>query len=334
MNIKSIIRSIPGLPFAYHMSMGILSYFKPDIHVKRAGATATGDSLSARYCYSVFMRHLVLLYENGLESIPKSVAELGPGNSFGVGLCCLIAGSEKYYALDMVNSVHIDENLRLFDELVSLFRSKAVIPDEHEFPLIEPLISHYEFPSHIFSDQDLSRLLDENRIQEIRNTLAAFPEKSPSSRFEIHYIVPWLNYQEALPAFDLVFSQAVLEHVDDMQQVCTILYECLQPNGYMSHTIDFKSHGTAKAWNGHWAFSEKTWHILRGKRSYLINRMPLSAYTDLFQNGNFDILYTKKADASRASLCSIPRAKLKQPFQNLSNEDFNTPGCYILAQKL
>ena len=53
-------------------------------------AFGLGGAVSARYCYSVWLRHVVLLAQNGLWKYPKSVAELGPGDSLGVGFCALL----------------------------------------------------------------------------------------------------------------------------------------------------------------------------------------------------------------------------------------------------
>jgi len=57
---------------------------------------------NARYCYSVWLRHLSILNENGLNTNPSVVAELGPGDSMGVGLMTLLTGTKKYYAFDVV----------------------------------------------------------------------------------------------------------------------------------------------------------------------------------------------------------------------------------------
>mgnify|MGYP006309256093 CR=1 FL=1 len=54
-------------------------------------------SINARYCYSVWLRHLVLANQNTQFNIPKIVAEIGPGASLGVGLAALISGVEKLY---------------------------------------------------------------------------------------------------------------------------------------------------------------------------------------------------------------------------------------------
>ena len=68
---------------------------------KKSGATV-GTS-SARYCYSVWLRHLVIAYKNGFVEHPKVVAELGPGDSLGIGLSALISGADAYYGWTLLN---------------------------------------------------------------------------------------------------------------------------------------------------------------------------------------------------------------------------------------
>ena len=59
-------------------------------------------TVSARYCYTVWLRHLSIVQGTGLSTTPKVVAELGPGHSIGIGLAALISGAEQYYGLDAV----------------------------------------------------------------------------------------------------------------------------------------------------------------------------------------------------------------------------------------
>ncbi|MBM4372890.1 MAG: hypothetical protein FJ098_14650, partial [Deltaproteobacteria bacterium] len=57
----------------------------------------TGGTGSARYCYSVWLRHLVLAKDRGLlDQVPATVAELGPGDSIGIGLAALLSGATAY----------------------------------------------------------------------------------------------------------------------------------------------------------------------------------------------------------------------------------------------
>ena len=54
---------------------------------------ATGGTVSARYCYGVWLRHMKMAREAGLDTNPRVVAELGPGDSLGIGLAALLAGA-------------------------------------------------------------------------------------------------------------------------------------------------------------------------------------------------------------------------------------------------
>src|SRR5205823_13172626 len=100
--------------------------------MKNFVAQRTGGTDSARYCYAVWLRHLLMAYENGLSVQPKIVAEIGPGDSLGIGLSALISGTEKYYAFDIFKYANYERNVRIFDELVELFEKKEDIPNEIE----------------------------------------------------------------------------------------------------------------------------------------------------------------------------------------------------------
>ncbi len=58
------------------IAKGIISYI-PGLYNPALKGT-TGGTNSARYCYSVWLRHLVHAYKNGFSTQPTVVAELGP----------------------------------------------------------------------------------------------------------------------------------------------------------------------------------------------------------------------------------------------------------------
>ena len=145
-----------------------LATYVPGYHYMRP----TGGTGSARYCYAVWLRHLILANKFRPETgVPGTVAELGPGDSIGIGLAALLAGVEKYDALDIVRYSDPASNLGVFDELVSMFQKREAIPNESEFPLMNPKLDNYEFPSYLISEESLDKALEPNRIADIRSSI-------------------------------------------------------------------------------------------------------------------------------------------------------------------
>lgn len=287
----------------------------------------TGGTNSARYCYSVWLRHLVMAQQHGLATQPQVIAELGPGDSLGIGLAALLSGAESYYALDIVDYANTQANLVIFHELVNLFLRKELIPDEQEFPALRPLLESYEFPREILTDERLAQSLSSNRIQLIAEAISGTGD-SKKRPIGIHYIVPWYDDRVIrAQSVDMIFSQAVLEHVDNLTQTYQSLHRWLKADGFMSHQIDFGCHGLAKKWNGHWAYSDLAWKIVRGKRSYLLNRYPYSVHKRLLEQCGFNIV----AEVKTFDDSGLARAHLSSSFQAISDEDLTTRTVHILA---
>ena len=113
----------------------------------------------------MWLRHLVLAARTAnLTSMPRVVAELGPGDSIGIGLAALLSGAEKYYALDLVRYSNLERNLEIFDALLSMFHSQMPIPDESEFPFIYPKLACYGFPEELLPKRRLLESLAAERI--------------------------------------------------------------------------------------------------------------------------------------------------------------------------
>jgi hypothetical protein len=64
--------------------------------------TGTGGSDSARYCYAAWLRHLASFSDVAPELRPRVAAEMGPGDSLGLGIAALLSGVERYAALDVL----------------------------------------------------------------------------------------------------------------------------------------------------------------------------------------------------------------------------------------
>jgi len=59
----------------------------------------------------------------------------------------------------------------------------------------------------------------------------------------------------------------------------------------MAHQVDFKCHGTASEWNGHWMYSDFLWSLIRGRRVFLLNRSYLSMHVDYINKLGFKRLF-------------------------------------------
>ena len=297
-----------------------LASFLPGLH--RFTNRASGGTDSPRYCYSVWLRHLVRAHQSGLPTDPKCVAELGPGDSLGIGLAAVLCGAGRYIALDVKAHANAERNLKVFDELVRLFADRAPIPDDNEWPLTQPKLSAYEFPTHILTPDRLAACLAESRLQHIRNAILG-----KGAPVKVAYRAPWSDPSIVEPgSVDLLVSQAVLEHVDDLEGTYAAMRAWMKPGASMSHSIDFWSHGLTWAWNGHWTVGDLTWRVVRGTRRYLINRQPLSTHLDLLAKYGFDPVHVEPRRGQIEAGFRVAKR-----FRTLSAEDVSTRGAFIQA---
>lgn len=286
---------------------------------------ATGGTDSARYCYSVWLRHLALA--NGAMpslGVPRTVAELGPGDSVGIGLAALLSGAEKYFAFDVVAYQDLTRNLAVFDELVQMFGRRDPIPNDGDLTGVRPRITQTGFPSALLGEDRLRASLDPARVRGLRESL----QKTGATGAPIVYRAPWTGDATIeAGSVDFIFSQAVLEHVVDLDSVYAAMRRWIAPGGAMSHQIDYRCHGKAKQWNGHWAYGDLAWRTIVGRRPYLLNRQPHSVQMRHLREARFDVLHEVPETDSHG----ISRANLSPRFRGMSDADLVTCGAYVLA---
>ncbi|MBU1611032.1 MAG: class I SAM-dependent methyltransferase [Proteobacteria bacterium] len=298
---------------------GLRSYVPTLSHFRDMG----GSTTSARYCYAVWMRHLVKLSEAGLEKIPATVAELGPGGSLGIIIAALLSGAERGIGLDAVAHADSESNLRVLEEMVELFRCRTSIPGHTEFPQLRPVLLDYAFPAHLLLDETLTQCLAPERITAIRR---AIYQKGNL----LEYVAPWGNAGSIEPqSIDLLLSQAVLEHVDALETVYACMSRWLRPGALMSHVIDYPCHNISSHWNGQWACGPRYWKLVRGKRPFFINRRPHSTHLQLHVfNGFKPLLVEVRVDET-----GLPAHRLAPPYRYMDKTNLTTSGSLIISQK-
>ena len=227
----------------------------------------------------------------------------------------LLTGAQEYVALDAHHYDRADEPAGMVEELATLLADRAPIPDEAEFPEVRPWLASYEFPAERLSLDRVARPLDSQASSELIR--------------RVRYLAPWDRPHVVAPASaDLVMSQAVLEHVRSLDDVYGAMATWLRPGGVGSHQVDFKSHGTATAWNGYWRYSARAWRVANGRRSG-INREPLSAHLAAIRRAGLELVASRVARREDG----ISRGELARDWRWVSDDDLTASSAWLALQK-
>ena len=303
-----------------HLVKGSLTWI-PFLNAWRLRRGTTGGSDSPRYCYSVWLRHLVVLSNYGFSIRGAFVGELGPGDSIGSGLAALLSGAGRYVGLDIVPFSMRSDTEAVYESLVKMYLQRNSIPDQSEFTGIRPTLDSYSFPEEIIEWTGFEQRVDYIR-EEIKNR--------PNRGQFVRYKAPWTSHDDIdSGSLDLVFSQAVLEHVDDLEEAYGAMFNWLRPGGYGSHVIDFTAHHLSPYWNGHWAYSERQWRFVRGQREFLLNRQPLSIHLQHIRQTGFEVLQLTK----NYGAAGLPDRRLAKKYRLLDGEDLRVRGVTMILLK-
>lgn len=262
-----------------------------------------------------------MLSRCGFRIADAEVGELGPGDSIGCGLASLLSGAKRYVGLDVVPFAVKTNREQLFGDLVRLYAAKDPIPDHNEFPYVRPQLQSYDFPTDLIEWQNFS-----TRVEKVRSELQA----GLATGQMVKYLAPWTASEVvATERFDLIFSQAVLEHTEGLESIYQNMFSLLKPGGYASHVIDFGCHHLAPLWNGHWAYSAWEWQLVRGSREFLINRVPLSAHLTYARNAGFEVLLVEREENAKGFSPQV----LAQYCPTINPDDAQTRTALVLLRK-
>jgi hypothetical protein len=259
-----------------------------------------------------------------MRGFPRIVAELGPGDSIGVGMAALLSGAERYVALDAMAHADPAHAGAIFDQLVVLLQRRAPIPDRNAFPEICLDLPDQGFPSNILPDRHMEAALESDRIAYLREVVTG----RRLDRNVIDYRAPWGSVGEGdAGTVDLLLSNAVMEHVADLPAAYRAMSAWLRPGGLASNQIDFRSHSLFRAWDGHWACPDWLWRLFMGRRAYLLNREPFATHRALASAAGLEEVSAIRVEQVAES------SKLATRFREMSDEDRRTSGGYLLLRK-
>ena len=305
---KGLLSWVPGVQAAFY---------------DRRAAHGTG---SASYCYGVWIKHLSILNAHGMLDIPRSVLELGPGESVGTGVAALLSGAERYVAIDAVPHMRPEANVAVFKELLQLFRSRAPRP-RPGFPPIDHYLDQRLFPAAALDEAWLEGALERSRLARIEAAVRAVGSGDPDAM--IRYCTWSAPQPVADGSVDLVFSHVVLNHVEDLEGLYAKCARWLRPGGWMSHQVDFTCLGTAAEWNGHRAYGDLTWKVIRGHRPYFVNREPPTTHQRLLEAAGFEVVQLLRGRKEGG----ITRAQLAPRWRGISDEDLSTQTAFLVCRR-
>ena len=281
---------------------------------------------SAEYCYGVWIKHLTLLWQHGMRSMPASVLELGPGASIGTGVAALLSGAERYIGIDAVAYATANANTQVLAELRALFERRAPRP-KAGFPSFDQYLDARLFPSHILDDRRLGAALAPERLARIEHAVEALATPAPDPAIRYYTWDHALDIAEG--SVDLVFSHVVMNQVDDLDATYRHCARWVKPGGWMSHQIDFTSLDTTPEWNGHRRYGELAWKIIAGRRAYFVNREVLGGHIALMRRHGFEIVEVIRG----ARQGGLGRDQLAPRWRSCSDEDLATQTAFVLARR-
>lgn len=291
----------------------------------RAERGSTGGTVTARYCYSVWLRLLKTLSVPAGAQKLRNIAELGPGDSLGIGLAAVLSGACRLQSLDVVRYASVERNQAILYELARLFRAREPIPDDDEFPQLHPRIDSYRFPDDLLPESLLSETLAPDRVGRIAAAIAG-----SESDVSVDYLVPWNGKMELEGRkLDLVYSQAVLEHVEDLGATHIALARLVEPGGLAVHVIDFRCHGMTPGWDGHLQYSAPLWALVKGRRPYLLNRASPCEQLEFMQQAGFRTLTVNRVIQEP----TLGLSDLAPEFRGWSEEDRCTATMTVVARR-
>ena len=159
------------------------------------------------------------------------------------------------------------------------------------------------------------------------NQIRAALLNQSENHISISYLVPWTKKSDY--KFDLIFSQAVLEHIININATYKAMHKMLKDGSFMSHQIDYSAHETHKKWFGHWGYSELLWKIIMKGRLYPISRLPNSKHKDILERVGFNNVAEHPYVNESAKIREISDGLLNSI--DFKPEDLTTSSCMIIS---
>jgi SAM-dependent methyltransferase len=277
--------------------------FGPILWLKRTLGRERGGNVLGAGREDILLAHVEAIFSSlrrfAGDITGKTVIEIGPGDNLGVAYGFLRAGCSKVTAVEKISTITIDEYAaRVLRRLDARLTGPGPTFDQ---------VARREGATYV---------LDPGRL-EVRR--AAFED---------------LRLDEEV---DVIYSNDVLEHVDDPAAVFRGAYRLLKPGGLFINSIDFGAHNVF-AWNKRerpldfLTCDDWLWSLMFS-RVQATNRVRYSEILDAARAAGYAVRSVDVTHrVSHAYLAEIRRHLLPR-YQALSDDDLSVVECVLVVEK-
>lgn len=228
----------------------------------------------------------------------KTALEYGPGDVPGVALLMLAHGAEKVWCVDRFPLVHLsDKNVDVLRQL-------------------------------------LARLTPE---QAARAEACFARAGDPTSGFrpdKVDYLVRASGMSGLTGAVDLVYSRAVLEHVNDLDASYADMRRALRPGGVAIHLVDLRSHGLHRSHPLDFlCWPSWLWSLMYGYKG-VPNRWRLSHHLAAARAAALQVDTLAPTTRLDAASVQVVRPCLGGPFRALDDDDLAVQGFWLIGRRV
>lgn len=265
---------------------------------ERDGETVVGVAAYFARCFREYFD--VLGVEPGAEGDflqGKTLLEYGPGDIPGVALLMIAHGADKVFCVDRFPLLSLSEK-----------NSEVVRALVQELPAQQRIRAE----AAVRGGEGRALALDPDRIE---------------------YLVRPSGLSGLRARVDIVFSRAVLEHVDDVAATFADMETALRVGGLAVHLVDLKSHGLHRrnpldflTW------PQWLWDLMYSHKGVPI-RWRVSRYRDVLGRGKLAIRKLAATTLFDAGDVAEVRAHLPVQFRGLSDADLAWAGFWLVCQK-
>jgi len=254
---------------------------------------------SVNYCLNVvknWEQALISYSKNSNPFTGKHIIELGPGPDLGTGIIILALGAKSYTAVDKFKLIH-KTPIEFYKLLLSRLKHFS------DYPSAEKAVDNFQKGN---CDEKFCYVWD--------------------TCFQLNKL--------PLKKFDILVSQAVLEHLVNVREVFRILHYQLASDAIMGHEVDLGTH-TALIREldplNLLRYSETVWNSLKFDGSP--NRLRMTDYQKILKEIGFEKIETRQLKVLDKKYVEKLKKHLIKKFRNYPDEDIRTKSFFLLGTK-